>query len=470
MDSAADSLLALSNTAVALAEEDEVDQDSDRSSSLSELDDEEPDNLDSDAIDQMSGVEADSEAETERLEESPDKIKNKKAFGATPSKLAQATLVDDRPEIESLTDSDSDALSAVPQDYESDSSNNGPGEEEEVAEPQYDNRSPSKRKRMEEEPDEEEQDRTRRRRTGSVSSGEAKSDHESEVEDVRSQLSRGGTPEIQVGMNIQEEEAEDDDDEQDDEEQKDESNEESKDKKASIRGRTTRSRGKEDIEIAEDRDVEDEPEVEEESEDVEVDDTEAAAKSEEEQAKRMAAMEALTTVERHFATLRDRLYDERISAINQELAQLAESVPSHPELLKQLEVVRKHRDDKFDVEQKLLVYKVGALKNKSVAERSQLQSAYYQTVRDVRERHLEKLSEHFYRIQRDRFKAETAPPIYAIPFPERRSKQITQQTAYNKEVSILSGVARYVGFPAAPELPQSHQKELETDMQNMGVS
>ena len=471
MDSAADSLLALSNTAVALAEEEEGDQDDDRSSSLSELEDEGPENMDSEAAGQMSGVEADSEAETERLEESPDKASHKKAFGITPSKLAQSAHVDERPEIESLTDSDTDGelLTPLPSDDESENSDEAPGDEEEATTNQYEHRSPAKRKREDNEQDEEEQERARRRRTGSASSEDAKSD-ESEADDVRSQPSREGTAEPEREIDVPEEDAEDDDEDQEDEDQKDDSNEESKEKKSPVRVRTTRSRQKEEPEVEDDREAEDEPEVDEESEEAEVDDAEAAAKSEEEQAKRMAAMEALTALERHFAALRDRLYDERIAAINQELSQLAESVPSHPELLRQLEAVRKHRDDKFEVEQKLLVYKVGALKNKSVAERSQIHSAYYQTVRDVREKHLERLSEHFYRIQRDRFKSEATVPSYAIQFPERRSKRITQQTAYNKEVSILSGVARYVGFPAAPELAQSHQKELEDDMLMMGVS
>lgn len=470
MDSAADSLLALSNTAVALAEEEEVEEDDDRSSSLSELEDDAPDTVDSEAAGQTSGVDADSEAETERLEESPDKAATKKSLGATPSKLAQTTLVDDRPEIESLTDSNSERdsdLSPLSSDDEAEGSSGAPADDAEIEEDQYEHRSPAKRKRQEEQ-DDEEHNRARRRRTGSVSSEEARSDAESEAEDVRSQGSRDAI--VDRANDALDEDPEDEDEEQEDEEQKDDSNEEAKDKKAPVRGRTTRSRGKEDLEIADDREAEEEPEPAEESDEAEVDDAEATAKSEEEQAKRMAAMEALTALERHFATLRDRLYDERISAINKELAQLDEKVPSHPELLRQLEAVRKYRDDKFEVEQKLLVYKVGALKNKSVAERSQIHSAYYQSVRDIRESHLERLSEHFYRIQRDRFKSETSIPSYTIPFPDRRSKRITQQTAYNKEVSILSGVARYVGFPAAPELAQSHQKELEDDMQKMGVS
>jgi hypothetical protein len=57
-----------------------------------------------------------------------------------------------------------------------------------------------------------------------------------------------------------------------------------------------------------------------------------------------------------------------------------------------------------------------------------------------------------------------------VPFPTRRSQQITQQTAYNKEVSVLSGIAKYVGFPAAPDITSVRTGEREEDMEKMGVS
>jgi hypothetical protein len=165
-----------------------------------------------------------------------------------------------------------------------------------------------------------------------------------------------------------------------------------------------------------------------------------------------------------------RLYDERIAALNSELAQLSGPNPTHPELLRQVQCVQQYRDERWDIEQKLLVFKIGALKRKSVAERSQIHSAYFQTIREVRERHLEKASEHFYRIQRDRFKTDESIPNYSVPFPTRRSLQITQQTAYNKEVSVLSGVAKYIGFPAAPDIASARPAELDEDMGKMGVS
>jgi Sds3-like len=472
MDSAADSLLALSNTAAALAAEDDVDQDDDRSSSLSELEDDEADNLESDAVGEGSAVEGDSEAETERLEESPDKRSGTKAFRITPSKLAQSSQADERPEIESLT-SESVISSPASSNEDLDNLSDAPAEDEEIEVVRNQNQSPTKRKREDEEEDEEEQGRARRRRTGSIASDGMKSDGESDADDIPSQPSRDASVEPGVEIGVAEDDQEEEEDEPEDEEQKADSNEEAVEKPKPGRGRTSRRRGKQEEPLQGEQEIEDDVVAGEESDDdveVEVDDAETAAKNEELQAKRMAAMEALTALERHFAALRDRLYDERIAAINQELSQLAEHVPSHPELLRQLEAVRKYRDDKFEVEQKLLVYKIGALKNKSVAERSQIHSAYFQTVRDIRERHLERLSEHFSQIQRDRFRSETAIPSYTIPFPERRSKRITQQMVYNKEVSILAGVAKYVGFPAAPELSQSHPKEMEEDMQKMGVS
>lgn len=201
----------------------------------------------------------------------------------------------------------------------------------------------------------------------------------------------------------------------------------------------------------------------------------------------MSAMDSLAALEKQFAALRDRfvliyvpivldgltngsLYDERIAALNDDLTQLSLPTPSHPDFLRQLDCVKKYRDEKFDMEQKLLVYKIKSLKTKSVAQRSQIHSAYFQTVRDVREKHLDRIGERLSRVRRDHVKMEEKVPSYSIPYPIRRSVQVTQQSSYNKEVSILSGVAKYVGFPAAPIVTPAFQAEMDEDMERMGVS
>jgi hypothetical protein len=507
MDSAADSLLALSTTATALAEaEQQLQDDDDRSSSLSELEGELADeelsdigddggdeaeiDIDGDADELEEGDEevesndtpnrhgpadGDSEAETERLEESPDKLNRRKSFIATPSKLAQPLQMNhspnERPEIESLTDSAVSSPISSNSDSDDDLSDvPAENEEEEVPEKTSPGDvSPNKRKRDEEEQLEDIQDRNRKRRTLSDISPNAKLLRETIPDEPQSRESKANSEEPTA-------EAADAEDAQSDEEEAgvedtDTGAAKPKTKKPTPPSRVSaRRKGKGDPQQDAEADAEEDGEGGDDSEEEEVDDAEIAAKSEEEQAKRMSAMEQLGVLEKHFANLRDRLYDEKIAAINHELAQLAESTPTHPELIKQVAVVKAYRDEKIEIAQKTLVYKIGALKTKSVAERAQAHSAYFQETRDIRERHLEIVNERFVRIQRERFKSDTTTPTYAVPFSTKRSKQVIQQTAYNKEVSLLSGVAKYVGFPAAPDLMQTSQKDLEDDLQKMGVS
>lgn len=149
---------------------------------------------------------------------------------------------------------------------------------------------------------------------------------------------------------------------------------------------------------------------------------------------------------------------------------LESPTPSHPELLAALEVIDRHRDQKIRYENTLIKYKLEALQRKSIAEKAQAHSQYMLEVQAIRERHLEKLNREFYQIQRERRSAETSAPDYIYRYNPKRSDQIKRQTAYNKEVSILSGVAKYVGFPAAPDLKPLKQHEIDEDLKAMGVS
>ncbi|CBF84886.1 hypothetical protein AN1453.2 [Aspergillus nidulans FGSC A4] len=199
------------------------------------------------------------------------------------------------------------------------------------------------------------------------------------------------------------------------------------------------------------------------------DDGEAAAKLEEE-SKRTSAMDSLAVLEREFATLRDKIYDERISKLNRELDMLKGPNPTHPELLRQLDCIKGYRDAKIKYEHTLFQYRLKSLLNKSQAERAQAHSTYFQRARDIREHHSSAISKQFYSIQHDRFKTDDVSPQHYIPFPTRRSQQIAHQTAYNQEVSVLAGVAKYVGFPAAPSLSSARPAELDEDLEKMGIS
>lgn len=149
---------------------------------------------------------------------------------------------------------------------------------------------------------------------------------------------------------------------------------------------------------------------------------------------------------------------------------LRDDNPTHPEYLMMMKCIDARRDEKFRISDKLREYEMKALKTYAVARRSQILAQYQQEVRDIREKKLELLGKQWYEIQHDRRSYAGSVPDYTIKFPTRRSQQLQNQVAYSTEVSILSGVAKYVGFPAAPPMTTTTDAELADDLAKMGVS
>ena len=164
------------------------------------------------------------------------------------------------------------------------------------------------------------------------------------------------------------------------------------------------------------------------------------------------------------------MFDERLAATNEDLALLEAPDFAHPELLAMKEAVDSHRNSKIKYQQTFLRYKLQTLQKESVAKKHQILSQYMQDVREIRDRSLEQVNKEFYQVQRERRSGEGDIPDHLYFYTVRRPQQIMHQTAYNNEVSILSGVAKYVGFPAAPRLPKARADEMEEDLRNMGVS
>lgn len=144
--------------------------------------------------------------------------------------------------------------------------------------------------------------------------------------------------------------------------------------------------------------------------------------------------------------------------------------PTHSEYLRQIESVERHRSAKAKYEETLIRYRMQSLLSKCLAERAQGHTTFYQRIRDTREHHSSAVSKSFYAIQHDRFKTDELSPHHIIPFPTRRSQQIANQTAYNQEVSVVAGFAKYVGFPAAPTLLGARASELDEDLEKMGIT
>lgn len=149
---------------------------------------------------------------------------------------------------------------------------------------------------------------------------------------------------------------------------------------------------------------------------------------------------------------------------------LKQDKPTHPAYLAMLQAVDARRDEKLRIEARSTEFRLESIKRTAVARRSQILAQFYQEVREAREKKLEILGRQWYDIQHDRRGYGSNVEDYILKFPTKRSQQIMQQLAYNTEVSLLSGVAKYVGFPAAPPMASATSAETEHDFEKISVS
>lgn len=163
--------------------------------------------------------------------------------------------------------------------------------------------------------------------------------------------------------------------------------------------------------------------------------------------------------------------DEQIAQCERELEMLRQPNCIHPEYLNMVKCIDERRAEKITQEKTLLAYKMKGLEIRTIAERQQLHSQYIQEVREIRESTLSECNKQVYELQRGRRQLGNVEEVdYSFKFPEKRSEQIRQQAAYNLEVSILSGIAKHVGFPAAPEMGVARPSDIEDDLRAMKVS
>ncbi|KAI8940404.1 hypothetical protein NX059_004094 [Plenodomus lindquistii] len=187
-------------------------------------------------------------------------------------------------------------------------------------------------------------------------------------------------------------------------------------------------------------------------------------------AKKKQAIDKLAEIEKKFKLFREKLCDEQMAQLEREVEMLKQPNCVHPEYLAMIKCVDERRADKIAYETRLQEYKQKNLDIITAAERHQMHSQYFQTVRHEREEILAECNQRVFELQRGRRQLGCDETEYMIKLPEKRSDQIRQQTAYNLEVSILSGVAKYVGFPAAPDISPARPAEIDLDMRAMKVS
>ncbi|KAF2459949.1 Sds3-like-domain-containing protein [Lineolata rhizophorae] len=190
----------------------------------------------------------------------------------------------------------------------------------------------------------------------------------------------------------------------------------------------------------------------------------------EEHAKKKTAMEALGGIEKQFQTFREKMVNERIAQLTRELNLLDQPGAPHTDFQTMVRALEERRDDKIQIETKLLHYKRRCLDTQTVAQRSQILAQYRQTARELRENAIDLCGQFWHELQVGRRKWGADEKDFVYKYNPDRPGLIRQQAAYNKEVSILSGIAKHVGFPAAPEIKGLEESELEEDLRAMEIS
>jgi hypothetical protein len=198
---------------------------------------------------------------------------------------------------------------------------------------------------------------------------------------------------------------------------------------------------------------------------------EIAPKSEEELKQKGEASSSFEQLAKQFTAFRQRLVNESLASAEHELQLLNQPDCVHPEYLRQVSCIDERKAKQEREANAYYRYRIQAVRERTLGERAQLHSQYFQTARELRENMLYALGEDWYGIQKERRQQhQEGEERFLYKLPSKKSEQIRQQAKYNQEVSVLSGIAKYVGFPAAPNISGVEGLGLEDDFKAMRVS
>ncbi|KAK6336379.1 Transcriptional regulatory protein, variant 2 [Orbilia brochopaga] len=180
-----------------------------------------------------------------------------------------------------------------------------------------------------------------------------------------------------------------------------------------------------------------------------------------------AAADDLATIEILFAQLRDKIVEERVAEIDKEIAMVQDG--THPELILMSQAIETHKKEKIERANILLNFQLETAEQERIANRSAIWSQYHQDIRETREKSFSDANKLWWAIHRERRAADTSVSDYVYKIPKSVSTQVNHRSRYNAEVSLLSGIAKNVGFPAVPPMAAATTDEVRADLEAMGV-
>ncbi|ATY60753.1 transcriptional regulatory protein DEP1, putative [Cordyceps militaris CM01] len=203
-----------------------------------------------------------------------------------------------------------------------------------------------------------------------------------------------------------------------------------------------------------------EPEIDDE------DEADIAAKNQEEMERKQAAFKEWSHIEEMFGIFRDRLYAEKLQRVEDEEQSLLADVPTHREYLNMKQCLDNRLNQKLQEVNTEFDFQLKANERWAVAQRAQIWSQFFQAVREKREQTLESMNKQWYDVQTARRNAHHLQD-YGLLFPKDPTQRLRNAIAYNSEVSTLAGMAKFEGFPAGPEMKGASSLELKSDLSAM---
>jgi hypothetical protein len=185
-----------------------------------------------------------------------------------------------------------------------------------------------------------------------------------------------------------------------------------------------------------------------------------------------------------------RIYSEKLRRVDVEMKMVQDG--THPEFVAQKACVDQKLEEKVRLADAHYKYSMESLAIATRVNRAQVHSQYFQGIRQIRENALEKCSQLWYQIQRERRAGDalvsglsffgnlnifmrghlivTHIVEFSYRISDRMSTSIKQRQQYNWEVALLSGISKHIGFPAAPDVLGASEEEVVDDLESMGVS
>ncbi|KAK9446846.1 Sds3-like protein [Limtongia smithiae] len=137
---------------------------------------------------------------------------------------------------------------------------------------------------------------------------------------------------------------------------------------------------------------------------------------------------------------------------------------THPELAAVLDQIVRARDERVQLASAHRKYRRRCIARQTRSSRVHIHQQFYKNTAAARAQLIMDTTSKWYRITKERRIMDASVPCYGYRIPEKKPTQQRHRWQQYNEIAILSGVSKYIGFPAAPAIKSASTEEVAEDM------